>query len=459
MAEIFLPKDTRVLMGLEATRNSDTGITKAWVIPLAAEFGPTPTQEPQELPVGMGDHLPAAIILGLPQFTGGVPIYLDGKFVGVVLRGIWSGYSKVGAGGYFWHQFYEDDAYGARPASTWMQSDFLSGSSSHRRGKSVLLQSVDWRGDAAGGAQYTVNALGNGNVATDDILTVNTLTATKFGFGGWSYFYGALEYEVDGTVHVLDGTLAFSCQENRPTARLDGPFSQTGIAVDMAVGALTLSGELGLPMRSGGTGPTANLNFLSDAENHRVVTLDVLQANGPLETCTEYLRKQMKVYVFPMAPKPAPGNEAQAKGIQYTQRWQTARMENAADMKWPAEYHGPVRGPFNITATNKVFGVKADGGSTISVTLTEGSARSVDQVVTDLNDDATFAASLIADNWHGWLRLRTIAKGSDKSVQIDTAVSNSAHALFGFTNVTRTGKTDCVAFETLFNSISDDYEA
>jgi hypothetical protein len=290
--------------------------------------------------------------------------------------------------------------------------------------------------------------MGTGDIVETDLAG----TKTNDGFQASSYFDGRASYEVSGTNYRLSGTTgvnAFSCRFTRPTSREEA-FLNQGAAAHVNFGNMAVAGEIGVPMNVGGTGPTADLGLYSDAVNRRVVTLNWVLANGPVLTCTAFWRIQIAAaLVFRMRPKPAPGNT----GLKYNATWEISRMAPAS-MKVAAEYFAPIRGPFNIGASSNTLRFTLNGGSPFNVVLSTDATTTVDEVVTQLNADATFAAAATADNYLGFLRIVSDVKGSTSLINIDTAVANTASTAFGFNNTTRAGRDNCQARSFVYNTIA-----
>jgi hypothetical protein len=447
-----LQKDTRLIWYPEgtATPGADTGITTGYVVPLAGESGVGDTQDPVRMPIGMGDGLSDSLVPGLIQYGGTIPVGLDYDFFGHPLRALWSGYASVLQGGAFYaHEFFEDVATaGSRPKTFQLQDEFLESTAIYVRGRYNRVGGIELRGDFAGGAQASITTQGTGDIVETDLAG----TKTNYGFGASSYFDGQADYEVSGTRHTLSGQAginAFACRINRPTERSDAFFNQ-GAAAHVNPGILNISADIGVPMNVGGTGPTADLNLYSDAKNRRVVVMNWVLANGPILTCTAYLRTQVIGYVFRNRPKPGPGGT----GLKYNATFEISRMP-AASMKVPGEYHSTIRGPYTIAAGTAVLGVLIDGVAK-SVTLTTGT-RTTDQVVADLNASAPFFAVAFADNFLGFVRITTRTAGSTGSVAFNTVIANTGHALFGYNATVHSGRDNCQGRQILYNSISSAY--
>ncbi len=100
---------------------------------------------------------------------------------------------------------------------------------------------------------------------------------------------------------------------------------------------------------------------------------------------------------------------------------------------------GSVAGPFNITSSNNTLLVSIDGGSAQTVTLTQGSARTTAQVVSDVNTTLTGAAASVQGDGNGFVAIKSNSTvPGTASVKFST-VTNSAYATLGFTAGTYTG--------------------
>lgn len=431
-----LQRDTRTMWIPETDGPGvDPAAPVKYVVPLAGENGVTDTQDPARMAIGMGDGLADSKVAGLIRYGGALPMGLDYDFQGFPLAAMYTGYAHVGATKL--HEFFEDAATaGARPQSFQLQDEYLEATAKYVRSKFGRLSELSCRGDAAGGAAVSANVTGNGDVVETDVGG----SVTDYGFEASNYFDGQIKVTVGGTTFVLSGASAinaFMSRLVRPVSA-EPAFFNEGKSSQVNIGVLDCITELGIPMLVGAAGPAGDLNLYSYGKNRNIVSIDFMLANGPLLTCSGYWRRQIvAALIWRARPRTAPGNG----GLSYNATAEIARMA-LSSMKAKAEYHSTIRGPYNIGATTKVVGAKIDGVAK-SVTLTEGAARTTDQVVTDLMNDAAFAAVAVADNFLGYVRITTKTAGSAGSVQIDTGVASTAHAAFGFDNVVRAGRDKC----------------
>lgn len=441
MPNIRLQKDTRTIWYPEggSTPGADTGITVGYVVPLAGQNGVTDTQEPVRMPIGMGDGLSDSLVAGIIRAGGQMPLGLDFDFFGFPLAATYTGYGHVS--GTLLHEFFEDVATaGARPQTFQLQDEYLESTAKYVRGKYNRVSELNCSGAEAGGAQVSVQVSGNGDIVETDLAG----TKTNYGFTAANYFDGYIKYKVSGTTYNLTGTTAVNAFSSRLFRSVEVPpaFMNAGVGAHVTAGTLGAECQLGIPANVGGTGPTADLTLYSDAVNRRVVSIDFLLANGPLATCTAYWRRQIiAALVFRQRPMPAPGTN----GLMYNARLEISRMA-AAYMKAYAEYHSTNKTTFNIGASTNKLAVKVDGGAAQVFTLTQGSARTTDQLVTDC---AALTGATV-DNFLGFLRFTSATAGSGGSIQIDTAQADSAHSVIGFDGTARAGRDNCQVRDFLY---------
>lgn len=77
--------------------------------------------------------------------------------------------------------------------------------------------------------------------------------------------------------------------------------------------------------------------------------------------------------------------------------------------------------------SSDVVGLDVDELGAFTVTLTAGT-RTAQQIVDDLNADATFAARAVADVFNSKVRMQSLTKGPASSIEFQTPVAQSAHA-------------------------------
>jgi len=433
----------------EGTWNSDAGITAGDVVPLADASGYGGSSDPQEVPIFMGDGmLPYDVVQGLLMAGGALPINLEYEFNGKAMKNFFtaSGYARPGAGTNKEHHFFIPTSVGVEPGSFQLQAQFLEATAQYIRGRGNRISGISWEGGAAGPARETLDILGSGSMVQTDLAG----TKTDNGFAASNYTDGKMIYTASGISTVLTDVNAFRCRLFNGASRREA-FYNGGVAGAVNAFKINGEGELGFPLLTSGSGPALNLNFLNDAINNVEVDLDIIQANAPIAggTATKFKRTQLQALrLIRMDPKPGG-----AAGQVMTQQWRLRRSDNA---KTAAEYMLPTAGTYAVTgASNDKLGIKVDGGATQTITLTAGAARTVTQIVTDINATLTGA---VADAYLGrYVRIVSATKGTTSSIQIDTGVAQTGHALFGADNVARAGRANCPVLIRIFNARTTDY--
>jgi hypothetical protein len=437
---------SRLILYPEGTWNSDSGITTGYVLPLVDQSGFGDSQDPIQVPIYTGDVLPFDDIPGLIQSGGDLPLGLEYLTIGYLLKSYFgaNGYLRPGAGAGSEHQFFIPTIAGSQMGSFQLQSEFLEPTAQYLRGRGIKPGAFNWQGEVSGFNRYGVSVIGSGSMPNSDLAG----SKINNGFAGSNYFDGSITYQPSGgSKTTLADVVGFRCRLFNSLARQDA-FFNAGQAASVNGFQYEAEGALALQMQDSGAGPAGNLNFYNDAVNRTIVTLDVIYANGPLQTCTSFLRFQLAALrYFRMAPRPG-GSRA----IMYEQAFRLVRGNN---VQVAGEYMLPTLGTFNIGPTTNKLGIKVDGGATQTVTLTQGATRTTDQVVTDIAALPLVGAA--ADNYAGRVRISSNTKGATSSIQIDTAVANSGHTLFGADGTARAGKDNCPFLGRLFNTKTSDY--
>lgn len=440
---------SRLIWYPEVNYNSDTGITSGHTAPLVDQSGFGDSSDPIQVPVYMGDMLPFDDIPGLIMAGGALPLGLEYEFAPyteLAMLGS-NGYARPGAGTNSLHHFFIPTALGSEPGSFQLQGEFLQSPALYHRGRGAKVSALNYQGEISGFARYGVDVLASGSMVQTDLGG----TKTDNGFQATNYFDGRMTFQKAGSTRfTLADITGFRCRIFNNASRQEAFFNQ-GVASGVNTSNINLEGALALAMKAGETGPSNDLNFYNHAVNRDSIVLDFVMANGPLATCTKYKRYQLTVVrFFRMAPKPGGG-----AGIVYEQVFRLTR--DSANAKTSGEYVGPTLGPYNIGASTFNLGVKVDGGATITTALTQGAARTVTQVVADLNANGALTAVADIEEFCGRVRISSKTKGSTSSIQIDTAVVSTAHAAFGFDNVARAGRDNCPMLIHYFNSKTSNY--
>ena len=104
-----------------------------------------------------------------------------------------------------------------------------------------------------------------------------------------------------------------------------------------------------------------------------------------------------------------------------------------------ADAVGNIGDTYNITSSNNQFSITVDGGSAQVITLTNGSARTAAQVVTDLSTLTSCTASVVTSNGVNYVRIRGTSSNGASSTLLFNAPSNNSNAILGFVATTYTG--------------------
>ena len=95
--------------------------------------------------------------------------------------------------------------------------------------------------------------------------------------------------------------------------------------------------------------------------------------------------------------------------------------------------------PYAITGSNNQFSINVDGGSTQTVSLTTGSARTAANIVSDLTSLTGCTASVVIINGFSYVRIRTTSASGLSSSILFNAPSNHSNTILGFTATTYSG--------------------
>jgi hypothetical protein len=90
--------------------------------------------------------------------------------------------------------------------------------------------------------------------------------------------------------------------------------------------------------------------------------------------------------------------------------------------------------PYAITSSNNQFSVSIDGGSAQVITLTNGSARTAAQIVTDLSTLTSCTASVCAIGGVNYVRIRGTSSNGLSSTIAFNSPSNNSNTILGFTS-------------------------
>lgn len=401
-----------------------------YIMPLSAVDGFKTDQPRQAAKIYDGTREAKGSVKGMITAAGDLPVSLDFRFQGLPAMSFFGHdvYSRVGS----LHRWIGVGT----PESFQFQRKHQQSPALYNRNKALFLNQMKCDQQMSGQNMLTLSAMGFGREVYTD---VGGSTTSYRPFVAYNYFDGSI---LKDGVSLL-GVTAFNATDNNNMSRQDAAFLG-GQAAGINAGIYDAQGDLGL-IYDTDSGDT----FYLQAINDTICSIVCLWANKPLSGGpTMFLRRIWPAVLFSRGSVPAGGDA----GLMQTQHW-VAQVPTA---DWPAEAFGTTIGPWTIPSSSN-FGVKIDGGSTITVAIAAGS-KTAAQIATLLNADSTFTAAAVASDFNGRLSVKsksTVA-GTSK-VQYDTAVSGSIHALLGFTATIFSGYVAASQYTELYNDLAADY--
>lgn len=443
---------TKLLWIDETTPGSDPTTPNAYVLPLASQGEYGIDENRIEVPVFSGDMLPSRDIGGNKTLQNSYQLNLEFKTLARLFARAFGlgGYTFISQASLGLHRYrIPISATNAAPKTGQLEWRSSEATAQILRNRGIYVGSLGFPySGGEGAAVYSAAFVGIGDQQVGSIAgTVEVDEASDE--VGQSYFNGTATLKVapgiapDGV--KTEGMTDFNVDMNFNRQRQDTAFN-AGLAAAINSGRYMTNGRLALALAVGGTKPESDLTFYNYAKDASEVWLECIWANKPIDQGpTKWLRIRQLVR-FTRGKLQAGGDA----GIVLTQDYRLIRSTNA---KYAAEKWGNV-GPFNVGASSFNIGIKINGGATTTIALTQGAARAVDEVVTDINANGTFAAVGKADNFLGRLRLTTKTEGTGGSVQIDTTVINSAHTALGFDGTTAAGLNSVPLLVEVVNDIT-----
>lgn len=456
---------SRVILYPETTLGVDPGSPVGVVLPLnASTAGVSPTQARLDAPVWMGNRLPFSSILGMKTATGSYPIGLEFLTFGTILK-MFCGASVApvnlagGASGVYAHYF---QMLGNDPLPFQLQHEYLeAGGSSQFSGVPAIKRSRGCRANnmrfsfsPSGPVVYNFDAMGIGDEAFTDLGG----TKTDNGYTGKSYFNGMLVKKTPAfpAGQVIAHCTGFNWNPGNNLSRVDVAFND-GLATDEIAGNSSLTGDLTLLFRT-----DEDLQFYNEALNDNICSLVCVWADLPLDQCTSFLEITIPLVKFSRGPINVGG--AAALSLQQTFRGEYDPTAAGQCALAPFVLTKAFATPSGITVPSPSnLGFKIDGGGTVTKALTPGSNYTPLSLLTDLSASGGISGATIdgypqkASGAYNHVRVRSNTKGPTGSVQVDTTVANSAHALFGFNNTSYVGKAPDWMHVWLLNSQSTQY--
>lgn len=432
-----LGSKSRALMYEESTPEQDPGAPVGYVLDTSARTDFAISRERIMAEIYRGNRQPFGSILGMVRAQGGIPQGLEYRTVGRVMKVMQGGTSgaPVATGGGYLH--YIPLSSTLIPGTMQVQYEWLETPAIYARAKAVKVNAMRFAFQPAGVCTYALDLMATGKDAYTDLAG----TKNEEAYVGQSYFNGFLELNAVSQAGVTNFSLALS----NDLSREDVCF-RNGLAGAINPGIAGAVGDLEMMFE--------DLNYLNQAIANSPLPLEMMWANAPMASATQFLYIVLPQTVFDQGPLGVGGRE----GLRLPQAYRAEFPDSSASgaNALPA-FAFSNKETFNIGASSFQLGIKIDGGGTITKVLTQGATRTAAQVVADIG--AVTGGS--ADVWPkdalgagGRVRIRTNTKGVGGSVQIDTGVANSAHTALGFDGTVRTGKAPSAYHAFLFNDIS-----
>jgi hypothetical protein len=406
--------------------DKDPATVNAFSMPLADKTSYKVHTDLIEAEIYDGTQLPPATVTGNSMADGSLNLGLEYTFLGRMMK------CAVGANGYLQpegatgklKQFVIPTTPGSSPISGQVLRRSNESTAQIFRATGNFVNTIHFPFATSGRATYELGLIGSGREYPT--LPAGFGSITNDGYNPANYFN--MQMIINGYIVVgltnFDDTLDFHCSRQDVGAN-------SGYAGSVNVGYIGAGGQLGLIWSVDGAGVESNYNLQDMAKNEVEFAIDCVYANKPLNIATEFFRRRYWARLSRSSPDFG-GNA----GLIQDPKWQMVRSSAAL---WPAERIADNLGPFTLTGSNNVLGVKIDNGSTIPITFATGSVT-VDAMVTACNAVGGFSAVAIADNYMGRLRITSKTTGSVTSkVQIDVATSNSAHTILGLTGTIYAG--------------------
>lgn len=435
---------SRVLIAPEDSGwDVDPATVRRFVVPLMDKAGYKGSQGTEEAPVFTGLSLPPGVVDMNREATGPMPCGLEFLFLGQLLyTGVFgvNGYLKPRGATAKLHQFFIPTVMGSGPKSFQVIRHFAESTPLYFRNPGSRVTSIDWQHATAGRVGYIVNLMGSGDEKKTDLTGGTT---TDHGYSAASYFNHVMR--VNGL--TLVGLTSFSDVLDLQAARTDVS-ANDGKAGSITTGFFSAKGTLGTIFGVDGASVENNYYLYDLGENKTEIVVECIYSDLPPDICTQFFRKRYWVRLSKNSPEPG--------GVAGLIQEPTWTMVRSANNKFAAEAIGDNLGTFNIPASSNL-GVKLNGGATITAPLVAGAARTVDQVVTDLNAHAPLTAVAVIDKFMGRVRITSKTTGAAGSVQIDTAVTGSRHVELGFDGTIILGKDNCPLLYELYNQLGAAY--
>lgn len=449
---------SRVLWYPETSPGVDPSPATSYQLPLADVESLDVTRDLIPAPIWSGDRAPFSSILGMKNAQGGLPLGLEFKTKGVLLKAFTGGSAAAITQGVsvprYAHYF---QSLNQDPLSGQLQKNFRETTALFKRAKGVFLDTMRYTFNPAGVARYELAAMGNGDEALTDLAG----TPVNHGYSGKSYFNGMIiKGLTTGIGQAPLGQVAgFELTLGNKLQRADSCFND-GLAYEIVPGNLMAEGSLTLWFRT-----QDDFAFYTEAVNNSQIRLECLWSDLPVPIATEWLHYIFGIVKFSQGSLSAGGEG----GIRLTQKFQVEYDDTSngpcALEPWVISDLIPDTG-IVIDGTHKIVPVKVDGAAEIDIDLTAiaGSNVLIDAIVTAINANGSFSPVGVADIFPrktsgvgGRIRLRSKTKGTTGSIQLVGAVANTLVPTLGFPTTVMTGKAPTPWHVWLVNGLSAQY--
>lgn len=410
-----------------------------YLMPLADEAGFGTSDSLVRAPIFKGTRKPDGVVNGMITAEGENPYGMEFRTFPRVLREFFGvgGYVRPGGGSTSLHKMFIPIDPDAEMGSCQIQEESRETPTQYIRNRGVRPGTINLSYANEGVARWGGGFMGSG----DEVRTNLGGTVNDEGYKAVSYFNG--HARLNG--YYLVGMTDFSLSLDGGLSRADAAF-RGGVAASINYGAINVTGRLGLMFSTAGSAPENNLNFYDMAVNQTPVPLEVMYTDAPPAISDSWCRIILAATRFSRRGF-RPGGAA---GKLITQDYQ---LIDDASADIAAEKFSINRGPYTLTTNNKL-GIKVNGGATIPITLgTASTTITLAAAIAAINANVTFSNLAIAEEFNGRIMLRTIGKGSNYSIQIDTAQTDSAHSILGFDGVAFTGYSDTPLLIEFYNDI------
>ena len=433
--DLFIPN--------EPSLGTDPVTPVKYVMDLLDEAGFGSTQPLNRVPVYKGKRRGGSSTLGDITAEGENPYGLEARIFPRILKTALGSdsYLRPAGGTSKLHRLVIPTNASAEAGSCQVQYESLETPVQITRNKGTRIGGINLAYAGGGAAaRYGVNFMGIGREVKTDVGG----TIVEYPFKAFSFMNGYAKL----AGYYLTGMTDFRINIDFGAARQDAAF-HAGEAAAIGYGEVFPSGSLGLMWSTSGLAPENNMNFYDMAVNQQNIPLDVAWANNPVDLADQWCRIILPTVRFSRRGF-RPGG---AMGKNITQDWQ---MVDEADADIAAELMAENMGPYQLTTDNKL-GLKLGGGATVPITLgTASTLITAEDVIDAINANVTFAAYGEAFEYMGRFMMRSNGTGSTYSIQVDTALTDSAHEILGLDGVARLGLDDTPLVFEFFNDITVD---